>query len=74
MIEIVTQDIFDRALASEFGIELILDDHTAARSVRRRFYNERNKLRASGRITYDGLSFLIKNQCHWHGPYNTYDC
>lgn len=63
LIDMLPQEIFDRALVSEFGIELILDDHTAAKNVRRRFYNERDKLRSTGNYAYDGLSFIIRDRC-----------
>lgn len=53
----------DAALASENGIELELLSDSIAVSLRRRFYSERNKLRKAGSFLYDGLSFIVENNC-----------
>jgi len=68
LIEKSPQELFDLALDSECGIEIVLDDHTSARSVRRMFYNERDKLRALGNLGYDSLSFIIKGHDLWIVP------
>ena len=60
MTNLTPHDILDKALASDFGIELILEDHKSARSVRRKLYAERERLRSNGNINYDCLSVLIK--------------
>ena len=59
------KEIFDKALASEHGIELVLEDHTTVRSVRRHLYAEREKYRAEGNHDFDVLSFIIKGHDLW---------
>ena len=68
MMNIDPQGIFDKALTSDFGIELVLDDHTTARAIRRRLYAEREKFRADGCTDYDCLSFIIKRHDVWVVP------
>ena len=62
MPDLTPLQIFDRAQSTTHGVELALADPKAARSVRRRLYAEREKLRAQGNHAYDNLSFIIK----WH--------
>ena len=68
MHDLSPQEIFDHSLISDFGIEIVLDDYTAARSVRRRLYAEREKLRSDGCTEYDCLSFVIKGCDLWVVP------
>ncbi len=60
MTNLTPYEILDKALASDFGIEVILEDHKSARSVRRKLYAERERLRSNGNTDYDCLSVLIK--------------
>ncbi len=62
LIETPSQELFDQALISDYGLALTLDSPYDARRVRRRLYAEREKLRAMGCLDYDCLSILIRNK------------
>lgn len=65
---LTAKEIFDQALASKYGIEIVPDDYRTVRNVRRRLYAAREKLRASGNLEYDDLSFLIRGHEVWVIP------
>jgi hypothetical protein len=56
--------LLEQALSAEYGIKLEVDldlDAFAARSIRRRLYQERDRARRRGDRTFDFLSVCIRN-------------
>jgi hypothetical protein len=56
--------LLEQALSTEYGIKLEVDydlDAFAARSIRRRLYQERDRARRQGDRTFDSLSVCIRN-------------
>jgi hypothetical protein len=56
--------LLEQALSAEYGIKLEVDydlDAFAARSIRRRLYQERDRARRQGDSSFDPLSVCIRN-------------
>jgi hypothetical protein len=56
--------LLEQALSAEYGIKLKIDydlDAFAARSIRRRLYQERDRARRRGDSSFDTLSVCIRN-------------
>ena len=68
MIEFTPKEIFDRALSTHYGIALEFGSNFEAKTVRRKLYAEREKLRRQDISKYDALKFIIKGRELWSIP------